>query len=245
MNIGAGPYPVETVVPAALVRFVPDNPLVRVRVVHGDWDSLVRRLRARELDFVIAEFSTLLDAHDLSIEPLGQHPVYFVTRPGHPLDVKGVARAEDTFAFPFVLFSRVPPRLLASIVAARPPVVARQHDRPFPAIECQGVGAAKHIIANSDGVAAFMLSSVAEELSRGSLAVVGTESWIFANYAVVSLKGQAMSVAAARFRSCLNDAEEGLAREESRLVQRYVPKSGPDPMVGIGKTRRARSPSPS
>ena len=245
MNIGAGPYPVETVVPAALVRSVPDNPLVRVRVVHGDWDSLVRRLRARELDFIIAEFSTLLDAHDLSIEPLGQHPVYFVTRPGHPLDLKGVARVQDTFAFPFVVFSRVPPRLLASIVTARPPVVARQRDRPFPAIECQGVAAAKHIIANSDGVAAFMLSSVAEELRLGSLAVVGTESWLFANYAVVSLKGQATSVAASRFRGCLNDAEERLALEESRLAQLYVQKSRPDPMASVSKTRRARSPSPS
>jgi len=245
LNIGAGPYPAETVVPAALARFVPDNPLVRVRVVHADWDNLVRRLRARELDFVIAEFSTLLDEHDLSIEPLGQHPVYFVTRRGHPLDVKGVARAEDTFAFPFVVFSRVPPRLFAPMLAARPPVDAEQRDFPFPAIECHGVAAAKRIIADSDAVAPFMLSSVAEELGRGSLSVVGTESWSFANYAVVGLKGHATSAAAGRFRSCLNDAEARLAREESRLVQLYVPKSRPDPMASVSKARRAKSPSPS
>lgn len=245
LNIGAGPYPAETVVPAALVRFLPDNPLVRVRIVHADWDDLLRRLRARELDLFVAEFSTLLDEHDLTIEPLGRHQVYFVTRRGHPLDVKGVAQAGDIFAFPFVAFSRYPPRVLAPMLAARPPADGEQRDRPFPAIECLGVAAAKHIIANSDAVAPLMLSSMAEELRRGSLSVVGTESWSFADYAIVRLKGQAMSVAAGRFQSCLNDAESALAREESRLAKRYGPKSWPDTTISGGKTRRAKSPSPS
>ena len=49
--LGAGPYPGETIVPAALTRFMAAHPLVRVRVVvRGDWDELLRRLRARELE---------------------------------------------------------------------------------------------------------------------------------------------------------------------------------------------------
>lgn len=244
-SIGAGPYPAETVVPAALVRFVPDNPLVRVRMVRADWDDLLRRLKARELDFFVAEFSTLLDEHELTIEPLGRHQVYFVARRGHPLDKKSVVRAEETFAYPFVAISRYPPRVLDPMLAARQPVDAKQPGRPFPAIECCGVAAAKRIIADSDAVAPLMLSSVAEELRRGALAVVGTESWSFANYAIVSLRNQAMSAAAGRFQSCLNDAEAALAREESRLVQRYVPKSQPAPMVDGSRTRRAKSPRPS
>jgi hypothetical protein len=94
-------------------------------------------------------------------------------------------------------------------------------------------------------VAPLMLSNVAEELGQGTLAVVGTEPWSFANYAIVSLRSQAMSAAASRFQGCLKDAEAALAHDESRLAERHVPRSRPDPVVGSSTTRRARSPHPS
>lgn len=74
--LGAGPYPAETIVPAAMAPFADRNPLVRVRVIVRDWDELLQRLRRREVDFFVAETSTLDREPDLDVEVLATHPVY-------------------------------------------------------------------------------------------------------------------------------------------------------------------------
>jgi DNA-binding transcriptional LysR family regulator len=222
--VGAGPYPGETIVPAALTPFVAAHPLVRVRVlIRGDWDELLRRLRARELDFFVAEISTLDGEHDLDIEPLTPHPVYFVARQGHPLTRRSVVKAEHTFAYPFLALSRYPPRALQPMLAARRGSDALRPGRPFPAMELGTLAAVKRVAATSDAIAPLTLPCVAEEVKRGTLAVLGTEPWLFARYGFVSLKGHALSAAAKRLREDLRKAEAALVRDESRLVALYSP----------------------
>jgi DNA-binding transcriptional LysR family regulator len=228
LAIGAGPYAGETVVPAALARFLPDHELVRVRVLQANWDEFPRRLRARELDFFVAEFSTLVDEHDLDVQPMGRHQGYFVGRKGHPLAGKAPVPVEETFDFPFVALSRYPPRALQPMLAARRPVGDRQPGRPFPAIECASLAAAKRIIGGSDGIAGLTLPMIAEDIERGSLTVLGTAPWVFIQYGVITLKGAQRSAACGRFIRCLEEAEEELAREEARLVQAHLHRSRGD-----------------
>lgn len=223
LNIGAGPYAGETIVPAALARFLSDNELVRVRVLQANWDEFPRRLRARELDFFVAEFSTLDGEHDLEVQPMGRHQGYFVGRKGHPLAGRGHVPIEDTFAFPFVALSRYPPRALQPMLAARRSVGDRQPGRPFPAIECASLAAAKQIIGGSDGIAGLTLPMIAEDIARGSLVVLGTAPWVFTQYGVVTLKGAPRSAACSRLIRCLEEAEGELAREEARLAQARLP----------------------
>jgi len=241
LNIGAGPYAGETVVPAALARFLSCNELVRVRVLQANWDEFPRRLRARELDFFVAEFSTLVGEHDLDVQPMGRHQGYFVARKGHPLARKAPVAAEEILAFPFVALSRYPPRALQPMLAARKPVSARQPGRPFPAIECTSLAAAKRVIGGSDGIAGLTLPMIAEDIERGSLVVLGTAPWVFIHYAVVSLKDHPPGTAGTRFVRCLEDAEAELLREEARFAQRHLP---PAEATG-GRRARVRSPRPS
>ena len=77
LHVGAGSYAAETVVPAAVASFLPDNDLVRVRVVRANWEELPRRLRAREIDLFVAEFSMLADERDLEVAPMARHQGYF------------------------------------------------------------------------------------------------------------------------------------------------------------------------
>jgi DNA-binding transcriptional LysR family regulator len=223
LSIGAGPYAGETVVPAALARFLSGNELVRVRVQQANWDEFPRRLRARELDLFVAEFSTLVDEHDLEVQPMGRHQGYFVGRKSHPLAGKTAVPIEETFAFPFVALSRYPPRALQPMLAARKPVSARQPGRPFPAIECTSLAAAKQIVLGSDGIAALTLPMIAEDIERGSLIVLGTAPWVFVHYGLVTLKGIARSAACDRYIRCLEEVELELAREEARLVEAHLP----------------------
>jgi DNA-binding transcriptional LysR family regulator len=199
---------------------------VRVRVlVRGDWDDLLRRLRARELDFFVAETSTLEGEHDLEVERLGPHPAYFIARAGHPLARRGTVRAEHTFAYPFVALSRFPPRILQPMLSSRLEADAARRGRPFPAIELSSLAAAKRVLAQSDAIAPLTLPCVAEEIERGTLVVLGTESWASSGYGLVSLKGSAPSAAALRFCECLREAEAALVREESLLLARHAARA--------------------
>jgi DNA-binding transcriptional LysR family regulator len=217
--LGAGPYPGETIVPAALTRFMAAHPLVRVRVVvRGDWDELLRRLRARELDFFVAETSTLDAEHDLDVERQAQHPAYFVARRGHPLAERTTVRAEHTFSYPFLALSRYPPRVLQPMLATRQASDARRPGRPFPAIELASLHAVKQVLLGSDAIAPLTLPCVADELERGTLVVLATESWVYTQYGLVRLRGHTQSAAASRFADCLREEEAALVRDESRLV---------------------------
>lgn len=222
--VGAGPYPGETIVPGALTRFVAAHPLVRVRVViRGDWDDLLRRLRARELEFFIAETSTLVGEHDLDVELLKPHPVYFVARHGHPLAGRESFTAQEAFPYPFLAPSRYPPRVL------RPMLTSRQQSdqrpgRAFPAIELASLHAIERVLLGSDAIAPLPLPCVSEELERGTLTLLGTEPWMFTGYGLVRLKAHAASHAASDFADLLREADTSLVREESRLLVRHSPE---------------------
>jgi DNA-binding transcriptional LysR family regulator len=221
--VGAGPYPAETIVPAAVARFAAAHPQVRVRVVQREWDDLLRMLRAREVDFFVGEFSTFEGEPDVDIEPLAPHQVYFVARRGHPLRRKAAVAAEHTFDYPFVALSRHPPRVLEPMLAARRRQDAARHARPFPAIESGSLSSVKRIVADSDAIAALPLPPVAEDVERGRLVVLGTEPWMSLRYAIVGPKGRDPSAASGRLADFVREAEAKLTRDEGRLAARLVP----------------------
>jgi DNA-binding transcriptional LysR family regulator len=223
--VGAGPYPAETICPDALARFVATHPLVRVRVLVRDWDDLLRRLRAREIELFVAETSTLEGEHDVRVEPFAPHRGYFVARRGHPLARRATVRARHVFEYPFVAMSRYPPRALRPMLAARGEQGAHA-GRPFPQVELSSLAAVKRMTMTSDAIAPLTLACVADELERGTLVVLGSEEWIVLGYGVVTLKGHVPSIAATRFLEALREAEAALLGEESRLAARHLADGG-------------------
>ena len=222
LNIGAGPYAAETVLPAALAGFLPENDLVRIRInVRSNFDELPRLLRARQLDFFVAEFSTLVGQDDLDVQPLERHQAHFIGRKEHPFAGQ-VFGPKALFEYPFVALAQYPPRALQPLLALRQPVDARRPGRPFPAIECSSLAATKEILLKSDAIAGLMLPMVAEDLRQGSLVVLGTAPWSYVHYGIVSLKGQSQSDAGKRLVSALRDADASLLREEMLLQERLI-----------------------
>jgi DNA-binding transcriptional LysR family regulator len=236
LSIGAGPYAAETLVPATLARFLRDNDSVRIRVtVRGNFDELPRLLRARQLDFFVAEFSTFVGQDDLDVQPLERHQGYFVARKGHPSAGRKFT-PEALFEYPFMALAQYPPRALQPLLALRSPVDAKRPGRPFPAIEFGSVEAAKRILLASDAIAGVSLSMVADELSRGSLVLLGTAPWSYIHYAVVSLKGQAQSDAGSGFLRELLETEAMLVRDEARLEASFLRERS-----GKASDRRSRA----
>jgi DNA-binding transcriptional LysR family regulator len=224
VTIGGGPYPVESTLSIALARFISEYPRINVRLQVRDWDELLRRLRARELDFFVAEISTMLQEHDVDIEPMSVHPLYYIARKGHPLAGRAEVTTTDIFAFPSVSPSRIPPRLLAPLLASQrnpsDPVAAQ---RAFPSLECNAMTVIKRVVAGSDAIMATTLSSITAELNSGQLTILGGEPWLSAKYGLVKLKGHPLTYASEAFRDFVLVAERETVLEEERLFARWKP----------------------
>jgi DNA-binding transcriptional LysR family regulator len=221
--VGSGPFPVATSLGTAVGQFINLYRKTGVRLEVANWDDLLPRLRARELDFFVAEISTLAQEHDLDIEPMVEHPVFFVGRTVHPLAGRSSNASMDILAYPIVSPSRLPPRLLAHMVQAQRMTLDRSQDiSSFPSLECQDLSTVKRIVQNSDAVTATTLPAIATELMHHQLTLLATEPWLCTRYGLVRLKDSTLSSAAARLREMFIEAERALAVEEGRLVAQWT-----------------------
>lgn len=225
--VGGGPYPAESFLGPAAAKLVEQYPQVSVQLQARNWDELVRQLRSRELDFFVADTSTLGREPDLEIEPLpSEHSVHFFARAGHPLAGKGRLTAAEVLRWPFATPSRVPPRVLEPMLLAhRAAAGATAVARPFPSIDCNGLAAVKRVIATSNAVSASILSCIATELEAGKFVLLGTEPWMHLQYGIVSLRGRPWTQTAARLRAYVVEAEREASAEEIRLGARYGPRT--------------------
>ena len=248
LSIGAGPYPVESVITTALARSVAAHPAIGVRVQVRDWDEFLPRLRSRELDFFVAEISTLKSEPDLEVEPLSEHPLYFVGRPAHPLAGRDDVTAAQTFAFPFIALARIPPRLLEPMLQARRKFEDRKAvPQAFPSLEFNVLAAVKRIVEGSDAVTALTLSCCATELQQQRLSLLGTKPWLSTRYGIVGLKGHPMSSAALRFREFVAQAEAEVSPFEEKVLARWASrgaKTNPTGLVSPARKRAARKRAP-
>jgi len=221
--VGSGPFPVATSLGTAVGQFINLFRKTSVRLEVENWDVLLPRLRARELDFFVAEISTMAHEHDLDIEPMVEHPLFFVGRTGHPLAGRSTNGTLDILDYPVVSPSRIPPRLLAHMVQAQRMTLDRSQDiSTFPALECQDLSTVKRIVQNSNAVTAVTLPAIAAELRNQQLTLLATEPWLSTRYGLVRLKGSRLSTAAARLREMFIDAEHAMSTEEQQLVAQWT-----------------------
>jgi DNA-binding transcriptional LysR family regulator len=225
VHVGAGPYPAQSILADALARFVADYPRVVVRAMMRDWDELLRRLRAREIEIFVAEISTLGTESDLDIEPLDVHAGLILARRGHPLRDRAPTGLAEAFAYPCVSICRIPPRVLEPIrVAQRRSSDATAASRVFPALEFNSLDAVRKIVLGSDAVMVAPAGCVEDELENGRLVVLGSEPHLATRYGIVKLKSQPLSAASARFREYVIEAERALTERERVLLERWVPQ---------------------
>jgi DNA-binding transcriptional LysR family regulator len=209
----------------ALARFVADYPRVVVRMMMRDWDELLRRLRAREIEFFVAEYSTFGGETDLDIEPLDTHATLTFARRGHPLAARAPVSFEDGLAYPYASLTRIPPRGLEPIRAMQRRMSdARAAQRVFPALEFNALEAVKRIVLGSDALMVAPPSCVAAELESGELVAIGSESFLAVRYGIVKLKIQPPSAAATRFREYVLEAERAFTEREKELLERWRPR---------------------
>jgi DNA-binding transcriptional LysR family regulator len=225
LHVGGGPFPAQSMLTDALARFVADYPRVVVRMMMREWDELLRRMRAREIEFFVAEISTFGGETDIDIEPLEVHPTLTYARRGHPLAARAPVSFADGFPYPYTSLSRIPPRVLEPIRAAQrriPDPLATQ--RVFPALEFNSLDSIKRITLGSDALMVAPPSCVLAELESGQLVAIGSEPFLALRYGLVKLKTQPLTAAGERFREYVLEAERAFTEREAELLERWRPK---------------------
>ncbi|NJD32568.1 MAG: LysR family transcriptional regulator [Gammaproteobacteria bacterium] len=225
LHVGAGPFPAQSSLAEALAQFVAAHPRIVVRVMMREWDELLRRLRAREIELFVAEISTFGSESDLEIEPLEPRQTLILARRGHPLAGRGPLRLADGLAYPYASLSRIPPRSLEPIRSAQrrsPDTNAAQ--RVFPALEFNSLDAVKKIVLGSNALMVAPPSCVEQELEDGRLLALGSEPFLNTHYGIVKLRTQPLTVAGARFREYVLEAERAVNEREKALLERWRPR---------------------
>lgn len=246
--LGAGPYAADTLLPAVLRRFASSHPGVRLRVLVDSPESLLRQVRARTLDLIVAE-SSVVQADDAvqtigALAPLDGH---FVARAGHPLAQRPDLTVADILDYPFVQVSRLPPRLMKRLLAQRRTRRAggTAPALPFPAIECPTVALALGAVMASDAVMIASLGLVRAELESRQAVRLLHEPWLRTDWAILCLRTRSLGPAAMAVAGYLQAAHEEVMAEDQQLRGRFargarVPKGGPAPSAGSARTAAGR-----
>lgn len=101
--IGAGPAWLGHHLPTALAQALASRPGLRVQVREGFVESVIKLLRAGEIDFALAELPDQKSATDLRLMALTGDDLGVVCRREHPLARRNLVQPEDLLDFPWVM----------------------------------------------------------------------------------------------------------------------------------------------
>lgn len=165
--IGAGPSWLRRLLPEAVASIMAHSPAVRIDVVGGFDDVLLRALRARELDFVVLELPPPEHAVDLHLERLTTDRLNVLARTDHPLAGRREVSLTALLEYPWIMSpknTRPQQRLNAIFVAAGLPP-------PTIVIETDSVAFLLRIVASTDALT-FTVSSTTKMLEAQGTAML-------------------------------------------------------------------------
>ena len=108
VDIGADPGAELSLLPAVLSRFAANFAGVEVRVRSGHVQTLLPRLRAGEVHFVIADPELAMNDNQLSVTSLATSELVAAVRTDHPLTNAAQLTLEEVLSCPFVGGSSAP-----------------------------------------------------------------------------------------------------------------------------------------
>jgi DNA-binding transcriptional LysR family regulator len=200
LKIGAGPLMAETFVGTAVGRLLGRHPGLNL-VIHVDqYTVFPDMLRARQIDFFVADIGELQEAGDLVIRKLAPSRFRWFCRKGHPLAKRKAVSFPELLAYPMV-FPRMPLWAREWFAQHLPAAAAASSSSPpfRPAVICSHFSTLNSIILESDAVSgitelALRRKSYAMDFAEIDYAGMTPSS----NAGIVTLKNRPLSPAALR-----------------------------------------------
>jgi DNA-binding transcriptional LysR family regulator len=218
VRVGAGPYPLELSVADAAVRLAHRHPSLQLRLEHGDWESLTRRVLDGSLDVAVAEITAAAQVPELTVELIGTHGGRFYCRAGHPLLAKSHPAFEEVFAYPTAGLP-APGRLAPFFGKLSPSGRVDPASGLFlPAFTVDSMDLMKRAVRGTDAVAWAPEILIAKELQDGSFVALPFDPpWAKLNYGIIRRADRPMTPALDTFLVELRAVEKEILRASPSL----------------------------
>ena len=219
---GVDMYAAELPLGSALGRMAAANSRLRVRSVVGDFDQLAKDVLADRLEFAIAD-TTSAERHPtrLSIEPIGEHRVFFFVRQGHPLTGAKDLALDTILVFPLAA-SRLPQRVASHVAKAMPHArVDRDTGDLAPSLALDTFAVARNVVLAGDAVGIAPLPMIEADIRAKRLALIRYDApWMHLGYGLFHLRKKALSRVAQLFVMQLRQVEAEIQIREQRSLAR-------------------------
>jgi LysR family transcriptional regulator, regulator for genes of the gallate degradation pathway len=103
ITIGSLPLARTYIVPKAVTELTARYPELRVSIVDGPYDAMLRGLRTGEIDFMVGALRQPAPAADVTERVLFHDPLSVVARYGHPLTRKSKLVVKDLACYPWIV----------------------------------------------------------------------------------------------------------------------------------------------
>ena len=168
IRVGALPTVAARVMPAAVAALVREPGAPPLRIVTGENDVLLERLRSGALDLVVGRLAEPERMTGFYFEHLYSEPVVFAVRPGHPLARPGADAFAGLAGFPLLL---PPPGSIIRPLVERF-LLVHAVSRPSTIIETVSDSFGRAFVRGGDAVWAISEGVVANDLADGTLAAL-------------------------------------------------------------------------
>ena len=213
--IGAGPYPVEISVGAAVARLLGAHPRLRIEVLCADPDEITRRVLAGQFDVGIGNPRAIAETPRLRFESLPAHPAYLACRPGHPLAGRGDLSLDDVLRYPMA--TTVLPGSQGA-AASRGPGAGRLDETSGvfkPAVHVNSLSLARRIAIESDALFPGTADMLASDVAGGRLVTLNFHvPEMKTEYGLITLADRSLAPATVAFLDQLRTVESEIAARE-------------------------------
>ncbi|KVL35769.1 hypothetical protein WS98_13585 [Burkholderia territorii] len=198
LSIGMGPGPGAILMTPLLLYVAKQQPNLKLQIMRTEPEQLLKALRERSLDILIADSRAIPADHDLTVEPIGIMRGAIMCRPGHPI-LKGNLPATLTDLKRYQIASTIVPE------ATRRALMERfgpdgHPDRLFN-LQCGELGNLLELARLSDTIV------IGVRHAAPGLAEIPTQPAlnIDAHFSWVSLKGRTLPMASKIIRPFIDD----------------------------------------
>ncbi len=164
INIGSLPLARTYVLPLAINKLNAEKPLVKISVVDGPYNDLLRGLRHGELDLLIGALRDPLPIKDVVQEPLFNAPLAIVARADHPLTRKEKITKKDLLSYPWAV-----PRAGIPTRTAFDSMFAKSANEPVNIIESSSLMLIRGLLLESDRLTLISSHQIFHEEQLGLL----------------------------------------------------------------------------
>lgn len=200
LAFGAGPFAATTLLPQVVAALRRQHPAVGLRLELGNWQLLLQRLLAEDIEFFIADRRDLPADPQIQIAPLVRQPVHLYARAGHPL-AGGPCRFAQAWCFG-IAATRMPSAVKAAIGRL---LELPDNQAPVLAVECDDMHLLRRLALAGDTVIASSDISLRDDLSVAALVRLDVTDLpdVYADMGLVELSNRTPSPMAQRAMDCV------------------------------------------